>query len=93
MRSEDSSTSRFFSLSETPPIVIMAKSPRRRKKNAARLATNDVLIVKTVSIISTILTAKISETHFFGAHASANLAYFAASAAFFSVFDIVARLA
>jgi len=83
----------------------MTKSPFQRKKNAARLIDERRFIVFAVLNVSksqalpTSLrfadasTAKIGKPYFFGAHASANFAYFAASAAFFSAFDIVARFA
>lgn len=65
----------------------MTKSPFDAKKTPLVFSTNDVSIVSTDSI------AKNGAFYFFGAQASANFAYFAASAAFFSAFDIVARFA
>ena len=65
----------------------MTKPPFERKKTPPALSTSDVSIVLTDLIVKT------GFFYFFGAQASANFAYFAASAAFFSAFDIVARFA
>ena len=65
----------------------MIKPPFGHKKTPPALSTSDVSYSLTDLIVKTGLF------YFFGAQASANFVYFAASAAFFNAFDIVARFA